>query len=191
MAEARTGCRNGPEDLGHGVAPLLDAPIDLVEGLLDRDGSFRDMNFEGATWEGVRKLIESLQAQFASIDLPVLNDQDQPKVLNAEELVTDARGGKYFILNCDRGTGIVIYLHVFVSDSEIGPHVEFTFAPYNLRWKNDLRKEFLNWADEMRDALQARRYFVRYESVSWTFGDTGENSGVFYVSGHLMNPVQL
>jgi hypothetical protein len=40
---------------------------DLVAALLDRDGSFRDLDFEAPTWSGVRDLLGALENSFEEV----------------------------------------------------------------------------------------------------------------------------
>jgi hypothetical protein len=60
--------------------------------------------------------------------------------------------------------------------------VELTFFPDDVIPGPFLRRNFIEWAQQMQTHLGARRYYTRYENASWQFGDTGAQSGVFLVS---------
>lgn len=81
------------------------------------------------------------------------------------------------------GSGLIKRLQVFVVREAGGsPFVELTFFPDDVERAENLRANFLNWANDLRACLKARRYYARYENASWRFGDIGAGSGVFLVS---------
>ena len=60
--------------------------------------------------------------------------------------------------------------------------LELTFFPGDVARTPSLRRDFIEWANQMQRCLRARRYHARYENASWELGDTGPDSGVFLVS---------
>jgi hypothetical protein len=158
---------------------------DIVTSLLDRDGSCRDLNFEGPTWAGVRDLLVSLESAFGEIsgtdqEGNVLPDPLGDSVMAVEE----NRGQVRLIFNA--GVGLIRNLQVFICSEEDGsPFVELTFFPDDVEPSPFLRRNFIAWAQQMQMHLRARRYYARYENASWRFGDTGAQSGVFLVSDDI------
>jgi hypothetical protein len=155
---------------------------DIVTSLLDRDGACRDLNFEGPTWAGVRDLLDSLESAFEEVSGA---DQDG-NVLTApfrESVLAVAENRGYLHLIFNARAGLIRNLQVFICSEEYGsPFVELTFFPDDVEPGPFLRRNFIEWAQQMQMRLGARRYYARYENASWQFGDTGAQSGVFLVS---------
>ena len=163
----------------------MDAPTTAIDSaLLDVDGSCRDMNFDRATWHGVRSLIRQVAADFedmrvgsTSLDSPGVQVAD---VNVAVDLVEQNGGFLQILLN--GGTNIVRHLQVFASAVPEGPPwVELSFFPEDVLPKPSPEGPFIGWADAVSNTLGASRYFVRYENASWTFGDLTPTAGVFLV----------
>jgi hypothetical protein len=86
---------------------------DIVTSLLDMDGSCRDLNFEGPTWEGVKDLLDSLESAFGEVS----GTDQEGKVLTAPFrdfvlAVAENRGYLHLIFNA--GTGLIRNLQVFI-----------------------------------------------------------------------------
>ena len=158
---------------------------DIVTSLLDRDGSCRDLNFEGPTWAGVKDLLDSLESAFGEVS----GTDQEGKVLTAPFrdfvlAVAENRGYLHLIFNV--GAGLIRNLQVFICSEEDGsPFVELTFFPDDVESGPFLRRDFIAWARQMQTHLGARRYYARYENASWRLGDTGPQSGVFLVSDDI------
>lgn len=155
---------------------------DVAASLLDVDGFCRDLNFERPTWAGVGDLIGYLDNSFQDVSATDLNGDVLAEV-NPESVLSAAResGSAHVIL--DGGSSLVKHLQIFVvREADGSPFVELTFFPDDLKATQDIRTDFLNWADNLRACLKARRYYARYENASWRFGDVSEDSGVFLVS---------
>ena len=154
---------------------------DIAASLINADGSCRDINFEAPTWEGVEDLMANLIGSYGNASATDGEGRTVATLPNA--LLETARdiGSVHLILR--EGSGLIKFLQVFVFSEEDGaPFVELTFFPDDVERTPTLRGDFIEWANTMRARLGARRYYARYEDVSWQFGDTGANSGVFLVS---------
>jgi hypothetical protein len=154
---------------------------DLVESLLDDDGSCRDLNFESPTWPGVEALLAAFEVtcgaasgcdqQGESLDGPL-----------AEAAVAAARGGRHVSLDFGDCSGPIKNLQAFVCAEKNGaPFVEITFFPTDVVRSETLRSDFIAWAAKLQSLLEARRIYARYENVSWRLGDTQPGAGVFWV----------
>ena len=152
---------------------------DIESSLLDVDGSFRDLNFEGLTWYGVAELLALLGESYegGSGDDAEGNAFIEPFPDFMRALAT--RFGHARIWG---GAPPVTSLQVFLfADADGAPLVELTFYPGDLVNTIDLRADFINWEDRIRARAGARRMFARYENASWRVGDVGAGSGVFAV----------
>lgn len=155
---------------------------DVASALLDVDGFCRDLNFERPTWAGVGALTGRLQESFKEISATDLQGHEIADV-SPESVSYAARDSGSVRLLFGGGTGLIRHLQLFIVREAGGsPFVELTFFPDDVRPAEDLRTEFLSWANDLRACLRARRYYARYENASWRFGDIGDGSGVFLVS---------
>ena len=157
----------------------------LGTALLEWDGSCRDVNFEGVTWAGVDTALRYLKESFSRVSATNGEGRSVLEPLPTA-IASKAREGEHLHVVLAEGTDLFTNLQISVWGSREGsPFVEVTFFPADLRARGDVKHEFLTWVNKLRSCLQARRYYVRYENASWTFGDTGELSGVILVSDEL------
>lgn len=162
--------------------PSSTSAIDVA--LLDVDGSCRDINFDRATWLGIRSLIDQVRGEFGDVRLGSTSlDTDEVQVadLNVALDTVERQGGHLQIL-FNSGVNIVRHLQVFASAApQEPPFVELSFFPEDVLPRPNPGPPFVSWADAVSNTLGATRYFVRYENASWTFGDVTPHSGVFLV----------
>jgi len=155
---------------------------DIATSLLDVDGSCRDLNFENPTWPGVDAMLKALASTF---EIESVTDADGadvsgPPSKGIRTLVPS--GGRALMKN----GAFVKQLQIFVFREDDGrPFVELTFFPQDVVQSDDVRGDFLEWADRLARHLGALRFYARYENASWQFGDSGPQSGVFAVSGEI------
>lgn len=158
---------------------------DIQEALLDEDGTLRDVNFDGSNWEGVSRLIGILLKSFNECTATDSEGREGFD-LKLESSLEVAQDGGYLHLVFKNGSGFTSHLQVFITREDDGsPFVELTFSPNDVERTQNLATDFLEWANEMRKHLGARRYFARYENASWRIGDTSHGSGVFFVSDEI------
>jgi hypothetical protein len=157
----------------------------FVEGaLLDVDGSCRDLNVDRASWVGIRTLVDKLRADFETVTVGSASDgiDESSAVTVGQALNTVESRGGYVQLLFKGGSNILTHLQIFVAVGVDEPlFLEVTFFPQDLRPKTALFDAFTSWASDLCETVGGTRYFVRYESASWQFGDAGPNSGVFLV----------
>lgn len=154
---------------------------DLVESLLDDDGTCRDLTFECPTWSGVHALLAALEATCG--DASGLDEQGESLDGQlAESAVAAARSGRHVNLAFGNCSGPVRNLQAFVCAEKNGtPFLEITFSPADVARSKTLRSDFVAWAAKLQSLLEARRFYARYENVSWRLGDTQPGAGVFWV----------
>jgi hypothetical protein len=159
--------------------------IDIVTSLLDVDGACRDVTFEGSSWNGVADLIRCLQASYPDCSASAQEVRALTGPL-AASLSRAIRDKGCVLIEFRRGPGIIKRLQVFVSGEADGsPFVELTFFPEDVKPTQELRCDFIEWADTMQRHLRARCYYARYENASWQLGDISSTGGVFFVSDEL------
>lgn len=156
----------------------------LESALLDQDGSCRDLDFESPGWDGVEALVTRLRSDFADTAVGATSaDTERHCIDDPDEALSVVRRGGSAQLLFNGGQGLVAHLQLWVSDDGAGDlFVELTFFPGDVARSPSLGRLFREWADGIRILLEARRVYARYENASWTFGDTGPDSGVFMVS---------
>jgi hypothetical protein len=158
--------------------------FDIESSLLDdEDGTqYRDVSFESSTWVGLERMLTTLERGFrltGGLD----GNGGVPDGAAVDFVLNGTRNTGSAILYLGDGQGLFKHLqvHVFRKEDQ-SPDVELTFFSADIVPTPNLRRDFLEWAESMRILLQAKRYFARYGSSGWTFGDTGPSSGVFLVS---------
>ena len=155
---------------------------DLVTSLLDADGTCRDVNFEGPTWQGVADLVDLLRISFGTCSASDPDGQFLAEPLRNSVPETAARCNGYVHVDLREGKDLFAQIQLWVGvEADESPFVEITFWPEDVARTATLRDDFLSWADRLRGTAQARRYYARYENASWRFGDTSRHSGVFLV----------
>lgn len=160
----------------------MDAQVDTA--LLDVDGSCRDINFDRATWPGVRSLIDQSREEFENVRVGCTShdsDEEQIADVNAALSLVERSGGYCQIL-FDGGSNVLRHLQVFASSAPgESLFVELTFFPQDVLPRPSPQGPFVAWVDAASNILGATRYFVRYENASWKFGDLSPHAGVFLV----------
>jgi hypothetical protein len=160
---------------------------EIVAALTERDGSCRDVNFIGATWDGVRRLVSAATADFDNVSVGMTshdtNESSVTGIGTVLDLVQSAGGCAQLLLN--DGRGFVSHLQIFVSSErgDVNPDLELTFFPQDVCSTPDVISAFLTWAEHLQALAQATGYYARYENASWRFGETGLGTGVFLARG--------
>lgn len=154
---------------------------DFEKSILDDDGSCREITFECPTWPGVERMLLSIAEEFESGKVVDRHGRPVSGALGSAVGSLVPVGG---IADLIGGTGPISSMQVFVGSDGGLPFVELTFRPTDVRVKEGepLRNRILEWVDTLLAMLQARRYYIRYENVSWSMGDLCGRAGVFYVS---------
>ena len=156
----------------------------IMAALTDVDGTCRDINFEGYSWEGVEGLLSYLVE--CSNSAPALDGQGRQMDPIPGSLVEAARKTGCVHLSLGEPCELIGHLQVFIATNEDkSPFVELTFFPEDIETTESLEGDFIEWLDSVQLRLGAQRYYVRYENASWQTGDTSPSSGVFLVSDEV------
>ena len=112
--------------------------------LLDYDdGTCRDVNFEGATWEGVAEFLRSLE-QFFKERSAFDGNGNSLNEPHWETAKLSARRGPYANLHYWGGNAKVTELQCFICcEDDDTPFVELTFFPEQVLRTEDLGRDFM------------------------------------------------
>jgi hypothetical protein len=157
----------------------------LRDALLDVDGSCRDITYDGASWDGIGKLLLHLRKHYSKMKgsrSPL--GEDVTSALLADEMpsVLPKEPDTFCLLVAEDSSAMISHLQIFVArEKDDSPFIEMTFFPQDLRASDDLVQRFRDLADNWAQLLDASKYYVRYENASWKFGDCSFGSGVVFV----------
>jgi hypothetical protein len=158
--------------------------IAIDAALFDVDGSCCDVNFDRATWPGIRSLVERTRPEFGDVRVgSTSHDADDLQLVDvnvAFDLVE--RTGGFVQIVLDGGVSVLRHLQIFASCGPgEPPSVELSFFPQDVVPRPNPQGPFVAWMDAIANTLGATCYLVRYEGVSWGFGDVSPQAGVFLV----------
>lgn len=151
---------------------------EILECLLDSDGSTRDITFTPASRECVSSFIKSF---FKAYSVGELHDQDgEPVEIDHCVVMKKLEGDE----GCIHGQlindgGLIGQVHLFIDwpeDEMVA--IEISFFPMDLDKEFSL-KRFLSSLNEWWGLLQVSEVFVRYENASWEWYNPN-GLGVFY-----------
>jgi hypothetical protein len=158
---------------------------DVEAALREHDGSCRDINFTGASWNGLHDLVQAMAADFGRVSVGSTSHDTHDAVITdvavALDLARSAGGMAQILLNEGRGFVTHLQIFVFAAPGDSSPDIELTFFPQDIRSTSGLATAFLAWADRAQALTRASGYYARYENASWTSGDVSPGSGVFFV----------
>lgn len=157
--------------------------------LLDQDGGCRDINFENPTWDGATNLIRWFLQNYTLISATTGQGTDiKADLANSQAYTLSVSAEEYIHLVGENSKELISDLQIFISNPQNGengaPFVELTFFPDALS-ETFSGSGFVHFVEEMKQRLQASRYYVRYENASWRFGSSGLGTGVIFQSGDV------
>ena len=138
-----------------------------ISEILSTD-EYININYEKSTQEQIADLLKFLKTEYTI--LKTTNFEDELHVIeyvrNTENKNVSFDKIKKFQLFIDK-------------DDDNTSSIEITIDPDQLI--SDITfEEFSYFVAKCAEALSSQIYFVRHESISWEFGDTGENSGIIF-----------
>lgn len=152
--------------------------MNIEEQLLDVDGSCRDINFPDTDYSKAIALLK-LIVSFSDLESAFDKEGQELSIEGIERNLLSIRQDA--IISCWKCKGIISHIQLFFSwikRAEV--FVELTFFPDDVDKINFSIHKFLNWLRPILLALDTDEYFVRYENVSWKYGDTSEYAGVIF-----------
>ncbi len=157
--------------------------IDQInEGILDCDGSCRDVNFISSDRKAVANLIGWFSKNYDHIS--ACDDEGVDVELSSfDEMLGKLSPTKSIQFGGESSRCIIDSVRVFLyieDDSSV--FVEITFFPQDIKVEEFEITSFLQLMKFWQVTVGANIGYLRYENASWKFGDTSRHSGVIYVS---------
>ena len=140
---------------------------DLFQCVVERDGSFRDINFEGLSWTGASAIVGWLLEQSASAEISDCNgDVVAPQVADICSCARSA-GVVFVVLNDVHG--LFRSLQLFLAKGTDGePFAEVSFLPDDIDDRTFSMDTFLRFINGLLERFQFRCSGIR--SVENSFG---------------------
>lgn len=154
--------------------------MDAEAQLIDVDGSCRDVNFPDVNSADAIALIKSVQRFCALRDA---SDSEGKELSPSDIFERLSASGSQTIVSYWMCQGLISQIQLFFSWQESSKiFVELTFFPQDVDRGAYSLRSFLDWLRPFLVALNESAYYVRYENVSWEFGDTSDTSGVIFTN---------
>lgn len=154
----------------------------IEEGILDCDGSCRDLNFMSSDRGAVAKLITWFSDNYNSISA-CDNDGIDIELNSFEETLRNLPSPKSIQIGGESSSCVIDKVQVFLYIEADGTvYIEITFFPQDIKTEEFEISSFLQLIRFWQETASADIGYLRYENASWKFGDTSQNSGVIYVS---------
>lgn len=152
--------------------------------ITDKDGSCRDINFDGANWTGVESFIEKIADLYSSLKCQVWQFNEEANEVGCKDMLKNLKmSGASAQIYAEDISNILQQLQIFIfTEDNNQPFLELTFFPQDVNLEPGNIDAFINLVQDWNDILKATKFFVRYENASWKFGDESKYSGVIYTS---------
>jgi hypothetical protein len=160
--------------------PTVSQMESYSESLLDTDGSCRDINFGGLSWSGAAAILDWLITRSLSVLVDCQDDNPVESSVTGELLCKTAGRLGFCRLVLKDTDSLFSHLQTYLGADNGTPFLEVSFFPDDLILDRYSIDRFVGFLDNLAEIGGATQYFVRYENVSWRFGDTSENSGVIF-----------
>ena len=153
------------------------------DGLLDIDGSCRDVNFSPLSLDDCRTIVHRLFPLAA--DGSAHDSDGEPLPLDAAAFVDSAASRPSARAVLKNVGGLFSHLQCFAGADDRGVFLELTFFPDDLTWSGDALVAVVRFLNSLCVTTSVAEYFVRYENASWVFGTTGEGTGVIFTRSEV------
>jgi hypothetical protein len=143
------------------------------------DRTFRDVNFKVATTHGAKGVFSLISAMFA-LKHAQDDDGNEPPDIDAiySELESKQAGSIFSVWTGEAKW--VAQIQVFMSWDMRGYDCEVSISPNDIEEDIFTMELFAEFLQSLLKAAGSEEYYVRYENVSWRFGDCSEDSGVVF-----------
>ena len=148
--------------------------------IVDIDGSCRDVNFPDSAMGKAIDLINYIESfstlrSASNAEGGELTTKEIKSLISSSATQTISSGWE-----CH---GLISQIQIFLNWVEIDEiFIELTFFPNDVNEKAYSLEAFKAWLKPFLVALNTDTYFVRYENVSWKYGDTSKDSGVIFTN---------
>ena len=152
--------------------------------ITDKDGSCRDINFDGVKWSGVEAYINKVSGLYSSLKCQAWEPEGEAIEVDSKEIVKRLKIPKTSAqIYSEDINNIIKQLQIYLFTEENGqPFIELTFFPEDINIELKDIDLFIKLIKDWNDTLAANKYYVRYENASWEFGDISKYSGIIYTS---------
>ncbi len=154
--------------------------MEIEDQVIEKDGSCRDVNFPDVNSSQAIALLNHVQS------FCVLNSatDSEGKELEIEQIIerlsSSATETIVSYWGCQELISQIQLFFSWENNSKI--FIELTFFPQDIDKKAYSLENFMEWLKPFLVALNTKKYYVRYENASWTFGDTRKTSGVIFTN---------
>ncbi len=153
----------------------------IEKELLDRDGSFRDINFENIAFESAIALIDCLVKIYMPRSATNSKGDDILNLIVNGNIESQFEIQPNYIHATFGNDNVLIrYMQIFLDwDQTQKVSAELTFSPEDIdeNFSFSLFEEFIA---PFIAASGTTHYYVRYENAGWEFGDLSKHAGVIY-----------
>ena len=156
---------------------------DFREGLLDTDGSCRDVNFHPLTLVDCAKIVQRVFA--VATDCTAYDSNGDPLPFDASAFVDSAARIPSAHAALSNVAGLFTHLQCFAGADDDGAFLELTFFPDDFTYSGDPLVAIVRFLNSLCADTSVAEYFVRYENVSWTLGETGFGTGVIFTRSQV------
>ena len=148
----------------------------IEEQLADEDGSLRDINIEKLDHQDLEKLVAWYSKNY-KVSLALNSEGEDIKAMIGTENFINKFQNYVIIYATSSVNNILIKdLNFFIIKNVDGSYaIEMDFKPRKIKFD-----EFCNFLKQILDCTKKREYYVKYENVSWKYGDVSEGSGVIF-----------
>lgn len=155
---------------------------EIFKMIKDEDGSCRDINFDLPTWEGIKNLLKRFMEDYSKCLCHYFHGNISEKEYNINELLElEWEKGDSAKLYLSEGKKELSQLQVFIYlEENMEPFIELTFFPRDVKFSEDKVNLFLDNISDIKEILNAKKFFLRYENASWDYGDVSKNAGIIY-----------
>ena len=148
---------------------------------MDRDGSFRDINFENIAFESAIALIDCLVKIYRPRSASNSKGDDILNLIVNGDIESQFEiQPNYIHATFENDKVLIRYMQILLDwEHTQNVCVELTFSPEDINDGFSL-SSFEEFIAPFIAASGTTHYYVRYENASWKFGDLSRDAGVIY-----------
>ena len=156
---------------------------DFRDGLLDTDGSCRDVNFHPLTLVDCSTIVHRVFA--VASDCTAYDSNGVPLRFDAAAFVDSAARIPSAHAALSNVAGLFAHLQCFAGVDDDGAFLELSFFPDDFTYCGDPLFAIVRFLNSLCADTSVAEYFVRYENAGWTFGATGFGTGVIFTRSQV------
>lgn len=147
----------------------------IEKALADKDGSLRDINIGNLGAEEIINFLEWYSKNYKVLEATNSKGEDVGSLLPKDIFKSGDRPFYFKLRGADQKDVLVSNLNVFISEEpEDVYEIELNFAPARYSYES-----FVKFLTSILDCTEKREYYVKYENVSWVYGDDSGQDIIF------------